>query len=128
MRISSPFITLGRKGSTSMMNLRPLSPARLLSMFMISFSTELKAYSTGMISMRPDSIFEKSRISFMRESRLLPAPRIFSAYSRVKGSFVSRRIISSMPSTAFIGVRISWLMFERNWDFAIFAASAFCTR
>ncbi len=29
-----------------------------------------------------------------------------------------------MPITPFIGVRISWLMFARNWLLARFAASA----
>ena len=31
---------------------------------------------------------------------------------------------SVMPKTPFMGVRISWLMFARNWDLARFAASA----
>ena len=29
-----------------------------------------------------------------------------------------------MPITPFIGVRISWLMFSRNWDFISDAATA----
>ena len=30
-----------------------------------------------------------------------------------------------MPSTPFIGVRISWLMLARNWDLARVASSSF---
>ena len=40
------------------------------------------------------------------------------------GSVLSRIIISSSPSTAFIGVRISWLMFERKVLLAVLAALA----
>ena len=38
-----------------------------------------------------------------------------------------RRSRSAMPSTPFIGVRISWLIVARNWDLARLAASA-CSR
>ena len=39
-------------------------------------------------------------------------------------SRLSRMIISFMPSTALMGVRISWDMLARNADFASFAAAA----
>ena len=52
---------------------RPLSSARLAIMFTKSFTSELMSYSTGMISILPASIFEKSRMSFTSDSRLLPA-------------------------------------------------------
>ena len=50
---------------------------------------------------------------------------MFCAYCTVCGSVLSRRIISSMPRTALMGVRISCDMLDRNADFASFAASAF---
>ena len=46
-----------------------------------------------------------------------PALWIFSAYSRISSSSFSRRIISFMTKTTLIGVRISWLICARNWDF-----------
>ena len=60
-----------------------------------------------MISILPASILEKSRISFTRDRRVLPDTRIFSAYSSICCSDASLRIISSIPRTAFMGVRIS---------------------
>ena len=48
------------------------------------------------------------------------------AYSLTCGSFDSRRIISSMPSTALIGVRISWDIRAKNFPFASLAAKASC--
>ena len=49
---------------------------------------------------------------------------MFSAYSKIVGLFSSRRIISFIPRIALIGVRISWLIFERKLLLALFAASA----
>ena len=46
------------------------------------------------------------------------------ARSRWAGSGSLRRMRSSMPSTPFIGVRISWLIVARNCDFALDAPSA----
>ncbi len=47
-----------------------------------------------------------------------------SASERCFGVSVVVRRSSVIPSTPFIGVRISWLIFARNCDLARFAASA----
>ena len=52
------------------------------------------------------------------ESRIVPAKSRCSSLSGVSSSS------PLMPMTAFIGVRISWLMVARNALFASFAASA----
>jgi len=58
-------------------------------------------------SSRPDSIFEKSRMSLMMVNRCSPLLRIVSAISRCwRSSRVSVRR-PDMPMMAFIGVRIS---------------------
>jgi hypothetical protein len=74
--------------------------------------------------MRPDSIFEKSRTSLMIASNDSPLPRTVSTYSACSASSCvsSRRLV--IPMIAFIGVRISWLMFARNDALARAAASA----
>ena len=59
----------------------------------------------------------------MTVSSASPLPRMVSAYSRCS---VERAVSSSspvMPITAFIGVRISWLMVARKSDFAALALS-----
>ena len=73
----------------------------------------------------PLSIFEMSSTSLMRLSRWSDAAPIFRRLSSVlSASSVCSFAICSMPMMAFIGVRISWLMRERNSDFAWLAASA----
>ena len=71
----------------------------------------------------PDSIFEKSRMSLMMDRSASPAWAMPCEYSRISGFSSSRRIISFMPSSALIGVRISWLMFARNALFCRLARS-----
>ena len=57
-------------------------------------------------------------IRFLPDSRAAWALRVWSSSSAEASSN------SVMPSTPFIGVRISWLMVARKCDFAWFAASA----
>ncbi len=111
------------------MNSMFLSPIRLLIILAISLIIESGSYATSMISILPDSIFEKSRISLIIVRRFLPDARIWCIKSRAVGDISSRRAISAMPSTAFIGVLISWLMFARKSDlsFALFSTSALLT-
>ncbi len=76
------------------------------------------------MSIRPASIFEKSRMSLMMVSSASPESRIVAAKSRcssVSGVSSSRPL---MPMTAFIGVRISWLIVARKALLASLAASA----
>ena len=72
----------------------------------------------------PASIFEKSRMSLMIVSRASPDVRIVSAKSRCSASSSVSRSRPLIPMTAFIGVRISWLIAARNALFAWLAPSA----
>src|SRR6266851_3311892 len=74
----------------------------------------------------PASIFVKSRMALMTVRRDAPETLTSSRYSRCSGVRVVCRASSVIPMTAFIGVRISWLILARNSDFARFAASAAC--
>ena len=72
----------------------------------------------------PASIFEKSRMSSITRRSASPLDRTTSANSRCSGvsSVPSSRPV--IPITAFIGVRISWLIVARKALFARVAASA----
>ena len=74
----------------------------------------------------PASILEKSRMSLISLSSVSAARRIEVMYSYcLRSSGVSSASFEN-PSTAFMGVRISWLMFARKALFASVAASAIC--
>ena len=80
--------------------------------------------ASGTMSILPASIFEKSRMSSMMRRRAWPDSRTIA---RLAACSSSRRVSersSSIASTPFMGVRISWLMVARKWLFASFAASA----
>ena len=124
-RISSPKSRFGVLLSKSSFSSRSFASARVLTIFTRSFNTDESSYSTGTISILSASILEKSSISFIRPRSVSPAVLMLAEYSRIFSSLHSRRIISFMPSTAFIGVRISCDMFERNADFAWLSAIAF---
>ena len=76
---------------------------------------------------RPASIFEKSRMSSMRRSSVLPERPMISRYSRCSSVSVvlDRRLV--IPSTPFIGVRNSWLMIARK-SLLLRAACSACSR
>ena len=81
--------------------------------------------SIGSSSSLPASIFEKSRMSLMSaaacSAETVTIPQVLALLGgRARCSSSS----SVMPSTPFIGVRISWLMLARNSLFARLAASA----
>ena len=77
------------------------------------------------ITSLPDSIRLMSRMSLMSPSRCRALPPIFSRYSRVRSEMAgSLRARLLRPMMAFMGVRISWLMFERKAVFALLASSA----
>jgi len=71
-----------------------------------------------------DSSLLKSRISFIRESKV--SPEYFRAlrYSSWSGLGSISSKSCDIPITAFRGVLISWLMVDRNCCFAIAASSA----
>ena len=74
----------------------------------------------------PDSTFERSRMSSMSSSRWCPLRWMVSRYRAVSTPSRARprRSRSVKPMIAFIGVRISWLMFARKSLLARLAASA----
>ena len=100
--------------------------ARMIIIFATSCIILLKSYSTGIISIFPDSIFEKSSISFIKVSNVCPAFWMLKAYSRMFSSLLSRNIMASMPRTALIGVLISWDMLAKNRPFVSLDISASC--
>ena len=124
IRISSPTSRCGICRSTLTLNFKPFFSARLLITFTRSLIREDRSYCTGMISILPSSTFERSRMSLISESKVFPADMISAAYARIPFSFDSRRIISSIPITALMGVRISWDILARKRLFASFARSA----
>ena len=78
------------------------------------------------ISDFPDSMRERSRMSFMScNNRLLFFWMMFR-YSAFSTSSSVKAMISENPTIAFKGVRISWLILARNTDFMRSASSARC--
>ncbi len=77
------------------------------------------------MSILPASICERSRTSLISESSTCEERRMPSVYSRTC-SFVrfGRLRKSANPTRTLSGVRISWLIVERNWLFASPAARA----
>ena len=95
--------------------------ASISAIFSMVFS---RSKSISSNSIRPASIFERSRISLRSPSK--ESADVFtnsrsSRCSLVKSVASTSSVIPMMP---FIGVRISWLMFARNSLFALLAASA----
>src|SRR5258705_9690148 len=78
-----------------------------------------KSNSLASSSIRPASIFDRSRMSLMRDSRCRPDSRMSCRYS-VCFSLMAPNIpwasTSENPMTALSGVRSSWLMLARNSD------------
>ena len=73
----------------------------------------------------PASILLISKISLIRPSKCWLEDVIFLVYSRtLSGFFASLAKRAAKPTMAFIGVRISWLILERNELLARFASSA----
>ena len=65
-------------------------------------------------STKPDSYFEKSKISLMTVSKVSPLTRMVSVNSRCSLLSGVSNNNDVMPMTPFIGVRISWLMVAKN--------------
>ena len=123
-RPGSPRREGGTSASTRQTSSRPFSCALGASSSTTSSTVVGRSKSRISSSSLPASIFEKSRMSLMSDSRASPLFRTISAYSRCSAvrSVSSRSPV--MPMMPFIGVRISWLMFARNSLFARLAASA----
>ena len=103
------------------------SAARTLSRSTESSTHFTRSNGWSSTSNWPDSIFEKSRMSLMIVSSASEESRIVSTKSAVSRSrsFCSSRLV--IPTMAFIGVRISWLMLARKSFLARLAASAATT-
>src|SRR4051812_895001 len=102
----------------------PCREARSRTIVSPLFSAFASENVVGSSSIRPASIFDRSRMSLMSESRCFPEERMSSRYSFCF-SFTSPKMpcdsTSENPMTALSGVRSSWLMFARNsllWRFA----------
>ena len=129
MRTSSPNSLQGMVLSMSRTNSSPLFFARSAMELTRSLIMEETSYFTGTSSILPSSILEKSSMLLISDSSVLPADWMLTAYSLISGSSDSRSIISFMPRTALIGVRISWDICARKELFAFpadIAASADC--
>ena len=96
--------------------LRTLAPSRR--------AARAEAKLSGRMSRRLASILEKSRMSSMTCSSERADTCASSRYSRCSSSSRVCSTRSVMPSTPFIGVRISWLMLATNSVLARLAASA----
>ena len=125
MRISSPISPIGISGSAWTIISSFLSPFRVTAIFITSLSVEAMLKFSSISSIFPDSIFEKSKMSLIIDSRLRPEFCMLKQFScTVSLMSCSRRISSVIPTIAFIGVRISWLIFARKLLLELFAASA----
>ena len=126
-RNESPRSPGGISGSMRQASSMPLVCARSASKSTAPSTVSRRLKSMASSASLPASIFEKSRMSLMMSSSDSVLLRIVSTYSRC--SCVSRVSVSRpvMPVMAFIGVRISWLMFARNCAL-VFADSSAASR
>ena len=92
---------------------------RVIIIFDTSLIMDIGSYSTSLISIMPDSILEKSRISLIIVRSVCPDDLICPIYSLAAGVRSSLSAISAIPITAFMGVRISWLIFAKKSDFIL---------
>ncbi len=88
----------------------------------LSISSE-RLKSSSERSTFPDSILLMSSTSLISPSKCLLDEVIFFRHSEtLPGSSRWEAAMAVMPTIAFIGVRISWLILERNVVFAAFAS------
>ena len=74
----------------------------------------------------PESTFARSRMSLT--STIKESPLVFMAF-KYSFCFSDNSVFNTTfvnPTMAFIGVRISWLMFDKNCCFDFMASSAIC--
>ena len=83
---------------------------------------------SGSSRIRPASILDMSRTSLITSSRYWPLWWMSEQYSRYlsvpRGPNMPAAMISENPIIALSGVRSSWLILARNFDFAWLASSA----
>ncbi len=117
--------TLALGGSSS--TLTSARWATGLRVVMTSRTTSTASIGSVEIETPPASMRERSRMSSIKRRRCSPPFRICSTRARCRsdrGSFLSRWRSCAKPRIALSGVRSSWLIDERNSDFASLPASA----
>ncbi len=123
-RVTSPSTRSGQSRSTWQTSSRPLAAAGSATSRRALSTQSRRENGACSSSSSPDSILEKSSTSSMIASRFSPLSWTVCTNSRWSSSSRVSSSRSVIPITAFIGVRISWLIVARNADFAAFAASA----
>ena len=123
-RVESPVTGSSSIGSISQVKLRPFSAA-----LGANKPCTWRTQSAGMngaasSSIRPASILARSRTSVTSRFKVLADDSMVWTISRWRGSRWVRDSKLARPTTPFNGVRISWLMLDRNSLLARSAASA----
>ena len=123
-RVTSPAMPAGVSSPIRYARSMPFSAARVATRSSALSTHSRTSNGCDSSSSLPASILEKSRMSLMTVRSASPLWRTTSAYSRCSSlsSVLSRSPL--IPITAFIGVRISWLIVARNALLASLACSA----
>jgi len=124
MRVGSPTSASFEPGSISAPTAKPLAFACGRNVSTAPATSPDNENAVVSSSSPPASIFEKSSTSSIMRSNACAESRIVATSGSWSSPSPCRSSISIMPSTPFIGVRISWLIVARNVDFASLAASA----
>ena len=124
MRPASPSSAGGTSSAQIASMVSPLAAARGPRMLTGLCVTSWGENGAASSVMRPASSLEKSRMSFSSRSRLSPDSRIALTTERCCGGSGASSSVPARPSTAFIGVRISWLIIARKPDRWRLSASA----
>ncbi len=124
IRCSSPMTRVSVPGWATHSIRTSLASADCANSATVSSATSSSENGRFSSAMRPASMREKSRISLMISSSDLPEISIVCAKRRCESSSLLASNSSVMPSTPFIGVRISWLIVARKRVLASDAASA----
>ncbi|MNM98928.1 hypothetical protein D3C81_1114740 [compost metagenome] len=126
IRSASPSTRVGNRGSVQTSTCRPLrvaAAAKLRSTLSVSSRGENDA---GSRLSWPDSILDTSSTSLISCNSTDEELSMVRRYCDWRASKGVRPSSSSVPSTPYSGVRISWLMVARNALLAWLAASAAC--
>ena len=125
--------TLSQRTSSTMISRIKISKCCALALIcgwtiftMLSITSRKESCSILRLSF-PVSIFDISSTSLISPRRCLLESVIFLRQSTTLGvSSIFARAIAVIPTTPFIGVRISWLMLDRNSLLALLARTASC--
>ena len=118
----------GSSPVTSSSRSMPFSSAFTRSVLTTSWATLTGSVAMRSTSIAPDSTLERSSRSLISPRRWCPLREIVARWRWRSSSLCTRLALSTSvkPRMAVIGVRISWLMFERKALLARFASSAIC--